>query len=321
MNSISQAFFSSAVSPHVLVVGDVMLDRYWFGDAKRISPEAPVPIVKIDHAEHRLGGAANVALNVVSLGARATLIGVTGTDEPASQLNGLLDGRHIRHDMVCEPDFPTIVKLRVIGQQQQLLRIDFEKPPSVAARQAMLDHFRRHLVLADVVIVSDYGKGSLEHITTMIELARRNRKPVLIDPKGDDYEKYSRATAITPNANEFRELAGRWETDAELERKAADWRQRLAVDYLLVTRSEAGMSLFGQQTVVHDRAYAKEVFDVSGAGDTVIAALAVMLGKGLPMPQAMHIANRAAGIVVGKLGTATVTVEELRQELAKDEPG
>jgi rfaE bifunctional protein kinase chain/domain len=284
----------------VLVVGDVMLDRYWFGDAERISPEAPVPVVKIVRTEERPGGAANVARNVAALGARATLLSVTGADEPGAALERLLAGEGVR-----------TVKLRVIARQQQLLRIDFETAPSHEVLSDKLADFDRLLPEAGVVILSDYGKGGLTHIATMIARARAAGKPVLVDPKGEDWAKYRGATLITPNKGEFRQVVGRWRDDAELLAKAQALRTQLDLSALLVTRSEEGMSLFTAAGADPIPALAREVFDVSGAGDTVIATLGVLLGAGAPMGTAMRIANQAAGVVVGKLGTATVTPDEL----------
>jgi rfaE bifunctional protein kinase chain/domain len=296
----------------VLVVGDVMLDRYWFGDVERISPEAPVPVVKIVRSEERPGGAANVARNAAALGAQATLLSVTGADEPGAALERLLAGAGVRTSFHRDPGLPTTVKLRVIGRQQQLLRIDFETAPSHEVLAGKLLDFDRLLHDADIVILSDYGKGGLTHISAMIERARAAGKPVLVDPKGEDWAKYSGATIVTPNRSEFRQVAGRWRDDGELAAKAQALRTALRLDGLLVTRSEDGMSLFTATGADHIPALAREVFDVSGAGDTVIATLGALMGAGAPMGTAMRVANQAAGVVVGKLGTATVTPDELR---------
>jgi rfaE bifunctional protein kinase chain/domain len=295
----------------VLVVGDVMLDRYWFGDAERISPEAPVPVVRIVRSEERPGGAANVARNVAALGAQATLLSVIGADEPGSALERLLGAAGVRASLHRDPALPTTVKLRVIGRQQQLLRIDFETTPSHEVLADKLADFDRLLPQADVVILSDYGKGGLKHIGAMIERARAAARPVLVDPKGDDWAKYRGATIVTPNRGEFRQVAGRWRDTAELAVKAQALRDELQIDALLITRSEEGMSLFTAAGADHVPALAREVFDVSGAGDTVIATLGTLIGAGAPLGTAMRIANLAAGIVVGKLGTATVTPDEL----------
>ncbi len=298
----------------LLVVGDVMLDRYWFGEVSRISPEAPVPVVKVERQEERLGGAANVARNAASLGAVSALLSVVGDDEAGRMLGRLLEDGQIDASLHVDRDIDTIVKLRVIGRQQQLLRIDFETPPSHEILQAKLADFESRVAQADVVILSDYGKGGLTHIAEMIRIARAHDKPVLVDPKGDEWGKYAGATVITPNRSELREVVGRWSSEAELAVKARKLRGELGVEALLVTRSEEGMTLFADETY-HQPAQAREVFDVSGAGDTVIATLAVMLAAGADWAEAIRVANLAAGIVVGKLGTAVVTREELAAAL------
>lgn len=294
----------------LLVVGDVMLDRYWFGDVSRISPEAPVPVVKVERMEERLGGAANVARNAAALGSVSALLSVVGDDEAGRTLARLLDEGQIDASLHVDREIDTTVKLRVIGRQQQLLRIDFETFPSHEVLQAKLADFERRVVQADVVILSDYGKGGLTHIAEMIRIARSHDKPVLVDPKGDEWGKYAGATVITPNRSELREVVGRWSSDEELAVKARKLRGELGLEALLVTRSEEGMTLFADETY-HQPAQAREVFDVSGAGDTVIATLAVMIAAGAEWAEAIRVANLAAGIVVGKLGTAVVSREEL----------
>jgi rfaE bifunctional protein kinase chain/domain len=296
----------------VLVVGDVMLDRYWFGDVARISPEAPVPVVKVERTEERPGGAANVARNCAALGAKVALLSVVGADEAGQTLGRLMTDAGIDASLHEDTGLNTTVKLRVIGRQQQLLRIDFENAPDHEVLQAKLAEFQTRLAACDVVILSDYGKGGLTHITEMIRLARAAGKAVLADPKGDDYARYTGATLLTPNRGELREVVGRWTNDAQLAEKAEVLRQQLDLQALLVTRSEEGMTLFAADGVTHEAALAREVYDVSGAGDTVIATLAVMLACGQSMPEAMRLANRAAGVVVGKLGTATCSREELQ---------
>jgi len=299
----------------VLVVGDVMLDRYWFGDVERISPEAPVPVLKVSRTEERPGGAANVARNIAALGAQATLLSVVGDDEAGRCLGDLLDSQPgVNALLHCDPQIATTVKLRAVARQQQLLRIDFETAPGHEVLQAKLADFRARLPEADVVLLSDYGKGGLTHISEMIRLARSAGKPVLIDPKGDDYARYRGATLLTPNRSEFRQVAGGWQDEASLTAKAQALRENLGLEALLVTRSEDGMTLFRAAGVSHEPAQAREVFDVSGAGDTVIATLAVMLASGATMAAAVELANRAGGIVVGKLGTAVVTRGELEGE-------
>jgi len=302
----------------VLVVGDVMLDRYWFGDVERISPEAPVPVLKVSRVEERPGGAANVARNIAALGAQCTLLSVVGDDEAGACLEKLLNQHdNLNAQLHRDSSISTIVKLRAIARHQQLLRIDFETAPSHEVLNAKLADFHAQLPFADVVILSDYGKGGLAHIAEMIQTVRAAGKPVLVDPKGDDYARYSGATLLTPNRSEFREVAGSWKNEAELTAKAEKLRTELQLEALLVTRSEDGMSLYRANDVLHEPTQTREVFDVSGAGDTVIATMAVMLASGAELPEAVRIANRAAGIVVGKLGTAVVSREEILQDMGK----
>lgn len=298
-------------SARVLVVGDVMLDRYWFGEVERISPEAPVPVARISRSDERAGGAANVARNIAALGGQAKLLAVVGDDEPGRMLEKLLQADGVQTSLHRDVGIATTVKLRVLARQQQLLRIDFENEPSHEVLAAKLDEFRASLAQTDVVILSDYGKGGLQHVRLMIDAARAAGKPVLVDPKGDEYERYRGATLMTPNRGEFREVAGRWRDESEFAAKAQVLRESLALDALMVTRSEEGMTLFRTEGVVHKPTVAREVYDVSGAGDTVIATLGLMLAAGLELPEAMEWSNRAAGIVVGKLGTAVVHPEEL----------
>jgi rfaE bifunctional protein kinase chain/domain len=301
----------------ILVVGDVMLDRYWFGEVSRISPEAPVPIVKVERTEERPGGAANVARNAAALGADVALLSVVGDDEPGGTLRQLVEDAGVTANWHRDGSIATTVKLRVIGRQQQLLRVDFETLPS---REVLLDKladYRRMLADRNVIILSDYGKGGLAHIAQMIEFARAQGKLVLVDPKGDDYARYSGANIVTPNQSELREVVGRWKSEDELTAKAQALREKLGLQALLVTRSEEGMTLYERDRVRHEPARAREVFDVSGAGDTVIATLGVMLGAGVSLDRAVVIANRAAGIVVGKLGTAVVSPQELLGTLSQ----
>ncbi|MBV8037762.1 D-glycero-beta-D-manno-heptose-7-phosphate kinase [Roseateles sp.] len=297
----------------ILVVGDVMLDRYWHGAVERISPEAPVPVVRIEREEERLGGAANVALNIRTLGARATLLTVVGPDEPARRLRELLQARDIETVLREDKQLYTIVKLRVIGRAQQLLRVDFENEPDHEALGEMLDDFAAQLPQHDVVLFSDYGKGGLTHIPRMIKMARAAGKPVLVDPKGSDYRRYAGASVITPNRGELAQVAGAWRGEADLHARVDALRADIAVGAVLLTRSEEGMTLFDADGVTHEPARAREVFDVTGAGDTVIATLAALTGAGMPLPDAMRLANKAGGIVVGKFGTATVSYEELAE--------
>jgi rfaE bifunctional protein kinase chain/domain len=295
----------------VLVVGDVMLDRYWFGEVSRISPEAPVPVVKVERSEERPGGAANVARNAASLGAVVTLLSVVGHDEAGTCLERLVADEGIKGRLHRDRTISTTVKLRVIGRQQQLLRIDFETPPSHEVLAAKLGEFERSVATNDLVVLSDYAKGGLTHIARMIAAARAAGKRVLVDPKGEDFGRYRGATVLTPNRSEFRHIVGAWRNEGELTAKAQRLRASLGLEALLVTRSEEGMTLFTKGKRLHVPAQAREVYDVSGAGDTVIAALAVKLAAGSTLADAVRAANLAAGIVVGKLGTAVVHPEEL----------
>jgi len=295
----------------VLVVGDAMLDRYWFGAVERISPEAPVPVVRVNREEERLGGAANVALNAKTVGAKVTLLTVVGDDEPARKLQHLLEKEGVSTLLGHDPQLYTIVKLRVIGRAQQLIRVDFENAPDHEVLHGMLADFERVLPDFDAVLFSDYGKGGLTHIPRMIELARAAGKPVLVDPKGSDYTRYAGATAITPNRAELAQVIGPWRDETQLQERAQALRGELGLEGLVLTRSEDGMSLFDAAGHAQVPAQAREVFDVTGAGDTVIATLAVMLAAGLSLRDAMPIANRAGSIVVGKFGTASVSYDEL----------
>lgn len=298
-------------SPRILVVGDVMLDRYWFGEVSRISPEAPVPVVRVERREERLGGAANVARNAVALGAQAGLLGVVGKDEAGDIVENMLNELSIDSFLNRDTAISTIIKLRVIGRQQQLLRIDFESPPSDAVLRDKLTQYNTLLPQYDVVVLSDYAKGSLVNVAHMIEAGKHLGKCILVDPKGEDFTRYKGASILTPNKSELRHVVGSWKSEDELTVKAQNLRSFLDLEALLLTRSEEGMSLYTDSEVLHIPTVAREVFDVSGAGDTVIATLAAMLGAGKALPEAVAIANRAGGIVVGKLGTATVTKEEL----------
>jgi len=302
---------SEVAACRVLVVGDAMLDRYWFGSVDRISPEAPVPVVRVTREEERLGGAANVALNVKTLGARCALLTVIGNDEPAAKLQALLAQHDITPLLGHDPKVYTVVKLRVIGRAQQLIRIDFESQPDHEALAGMSAEYARVMPDHEAVLFSDYGKGGLTHIPQMIELARAAGKPVLIDPKGSDYTRYAGASVITPNRAELAQVIGTWRSEAQLHERAQALRSELRLDAIVLTRSEEGMSLFDAEGHAQVPAQAREVFDVTGAGDTVIATLATLLGCGMTLRDAMPVANRAGGIVVGKFGTAAVGYEEL----------
>jgi rfaE bifunctional protein kinase chain/domain len=295
----------------VLVVGDAMLDRYWHGAVERISPEAPVPVVKVTREEERIGAAANVAYNVITLGAQASFLGVVGDDEPGHRLEALLRETGIATHLKRDPGLNTTVKLRVIGRHQQLLRMDFENEPDHEALALQNETFAQIAPQHDAVLFSDYGKGGLAHIGTMIAAARAGGKSILVDPKGSDYSRYAGATVITPNRAELQQVVGSWRDADELRRKAQSLRETLNLGALLVTLGEDGMTLFDAQGDSHVDAQAREVFDVTGAGDTVIATLAALVGAGMSLRDAMPLANKAGGIVVGKFGTATVSYEEL----------
>ncbi len=288
-----------------------MLDRYWLGSVDRISPEAPVPVVHVSTTDDRPGGAANVARNVVSVGAHASLLSVVGADEAGGTLRRLIEASGIDARLHVDERMATTVKLRVIAQRQQVVRVDFEAPPPAEVLTAQLDAFADLLPDHRLLLLSDYGKGGLTHIVQMIETARRTAKPILIDPKGSDYARYAGATLITPNRAELRAVVGAWLSEEDLEHRAQSLRRSLGLAGLLLTRSEEGMTLFSDEGAWSIPAQAREVFDVSGAGDTVIATIAAMLAADAPLKDAIAVANRAAGIVVGKLGTATASHHEL----------
>lgn len=295
----------------VLVVGDTMLDRYWYGAVERISPEAPVPVVRVTRTEERIGAAANVAYNIVTLGAQASLLSVVGDDEASHTLEMLVAKTGITPYFGRDPQLKTTVKLRVIGRQQQLIRLDFESTPENEVLASQSATFEKLYLQHNAVLFSDYGKGGLAHIVSMIAQARAAGKVVLVDPKGSDYARYKNANVITPNRAELEHVIGLWSDEADLRIKAHNLRSDLNLEALLLTRSEEGMTLFDAQGELHVPALAREVFDVTGAGDTVIATLATMSATGMSLRNAVPIANRAGGLVVGKFGTATVNYSEL----------
>jgi len=303
----------AAAGVRVLVVGDVMLDRYWFGEVERISPEAPVPVVHVGKREDRLGGAANVARNAAALGARVTLAGIVGRDEPGRVVHAMLEQAGITPALVDDDEaHPTTLKMRVLGRQQQMVRVDFEGKPSPQCVQVLTERVFELMAQCDVLVLSDYDKGALAQVAALIQQASTLGVPALVDPKGSDYSRYRGAGLVTPNRSEMQQAVGHWLDEDDLTTRAQKLRQQLALEALLVTRSEQGMTLFGEGARHHVEAQAHEVFDVSGAGDTVLATLAVVRGTGASWVDAMRWANRAGGIVVGKLGTSTVTVEELQ---------
>ena len=302
----------AAAAARILVVGDIMLDRYWFGEVERISPEAPVPVVRVARREDRLGGAANVARNIVALGAQVGLLGVVGADEAGACVRAMTREAGVRDHLVDDADgMDTTLKMRVLGRQQQLLRVDFEQGPGIRALDALDARLTDLLADYDLLVLSDYAKGALSRVEPMIQAARARGIPVLVDPKGHRYLRYRGATLVTPNRSEMQDAVGRWDSEEDLTRRAQDLRRELDLEVLLITRSEQGMTLYTADGRSHVDAQAHEVFDVSGAGDTVLATLAVARASGLDWFESMTWANRAGGIVVGKLGTSIVTAEEL----------
>ncbi|HBC2011155.1 bifunctional D-glycero-beta-D-manno-heptose-7-phosphate kinase/D-glycero-beta-D-manno-heptose 1-phosphate adenylyltransferase HldE [Vibrio cholerae] len=298
----------------VLIVGDVMLDRYWYGPTGRISPEAPVPVVKVEQSEERPGGAANVAMNIASLGGHAHIIGLTGQDEPANVLANKLTSLNVNCDFVALPDYPTITKLRVLSRGQQLIRLDFEDKFENTDAQLILSRMESALPKVRAVILSDYAKGALEHVQQFIQKAKAAGVPVFIDPKGSDFERYRGASLLTPNMSEFEAVVGKVKSEQELVEKGFALIEKFDLGALLVTRSEHGMTLLRRgQEPFHLPTQAKEVYDVTGAGDTVISVLAASVAAGKALDEACALANAAAGVVVGKLGTSTVSTIELAE--------
>ena len=304
----------------VLVVGDAMLDRYWFGEVNRISPEAPVPVLAITDSDERAGGAANVACNISALGAACDLISVVGNDDASRSLERLLADKGVTADFTRDDKHVTTVKLRLLSRNQQLLRADFEQQPNDVFIVEAMDRFKNHLATADIVLLSDYGKGVLRDIDQMIAAAKERGIKVLIDPKGRDFSRYRGASLITPNRHEFEDIVGPCTSLDDMAVKAAELLKIVEVEYLLVTLSDKGMALFNKDGLVfHQPARAREVFDVSGAGDTVIGTIAAMLATGAEYREAVHVANAAAAIVVGKLGVATVSIDEIEDEIGKED--
>lgn len=306
---------------NVLVAGDVMLDRYWFGAVERISPEAPVPVVTVDASEERIGGAGNVAGNITSLGGKCTLLSVVGDDEAGGRVTEIANQSRIAHQLVVDRAAKTTIKLRVLSRNQQLLRADFESPPGTGALDETSAKFADLLAGHQAVVLSDYGKGSLDRIEILIELAAKKHIPVLVDPKGGNFSRYRGATMVTPNLKEFEQVAGAMVDDEDMEIKAHEQMERHNLEKLLVTLSDRGMVLFSQRgKSVRRGARAREVYDVSGAGDSVIAVMAMAAAAGLDDHAGLRLANSAAGVVVSKLGTATTTIAELKAALDRDYP-
>lgn len=300
---------------NVLVIGDVMLDRYWFGNTGRISPEAPIPVVQVKNTDDRPGGAGNVALNIAALGSKVTLLGITGKDEAAEKLKQQLSGAAVGHDLTAEEALSTIIKLRVISRHQQLLRVDFEEPFVNFDQNKLLDSYKRHLASASLVVLSDYNKGTLKDSQQLIQLAKAANIPVMVDPKGDDFSKYRHADILTPNMKEFETIVGPCHSEQDILQKGQALLDQYEIRSLLVTRGENGMTLISDGKATHLPAYAREVFDVTGAGDTVIGVLAAAVASGTDLTTAAKLANVGASIVVSKLGAATISVPELQVAL------
>ena len=315
MNKNNQ--FPDFTKATILVVGDIMLDRYWFGDAARISPEAPVPVVQIKQVNERPGGAGNVALNLAALGIQSILIGITGKDDTARTLQEQLTAANVTHDLQQQDSIPTITKLRVISRHQQLIRLDFEEKFPSFDPKILIELYKKHLPKADLIILSDYSKGTLVCAPTLIQLARKANIPVLVDPKGSDFSIYKGATIITPNLKEFESVMGACNNEQDILSKGHQFLQDHQIDTLLLTRGERGMTLIQKdQDEIHLPAHAREVFDVTGAGDTVIAVLGAALAAKASLPFAMTLANLGASLVVAKLGAATVAAHELELALS-----
>jgi D-beta-D-heptose 7-phosphate kinase/D-beta-D-heptose 1-phosphate adenosyltransferase len=312
MQSLLPSILPSFHQASILVIGDVMLDRYWFGDTMRISPEAPVPIVKIHECHHRPGGAGNVALNIAGLSANVTLLGITGPDEAGKLLKDQLSAASVQHDLCMVEGLSTIVKLRVISRHQQLIRLDFEETLIHEQEEILLNKYKKYLNQVNLVILSDYQKGSLVNPQAFIKLARDKKIPVLVDPKGHDFHRYKNATIITPNLKEFETIVGKCKDEIDLIAKGKTLLQRYHISHLLVTRGEEGMTLIEADDSAHFPAQAHEVFDVTGAGDTVIAVLGTALAAGIELLSATALANLAASLTVAKLGAASITPPELQ---------
>lgn len=312
MNPQTTYNFSDA---RLLIVGDIMLDRYWMGDSTRLSPEAPVPVVLVQSVRDTPGGAANVAVNAANLGPQVSLLSVSGDDPEGRRLEEMLQESGVRCTVLRQKQLQTIVKLRIIARHQQVVRADFEQRPAGELLLPLVDLFKQQAPDHQTVIFSDYGKGGLVHLAQMMTVARGHAMKILVDPKGSDYRPYHGASVVTPNRAEFAQVAGIWSDESDFERRAFRLRDELELGALLVTRSEEGMSLFLEGRHVRIQARAKDVFDVSGAGDTVIAILGAAIGAGHDIEHAAHIANAGAGVVVGKMGTCPITLDELIESL------
>lgn len=302
----------------IIVIGDVMLDRYWSGQAGRISPEAPVPVVKVKNIEDRVGGAGNVALNIAKLGGKVTLLGVIGDDIEGEILTSLLESQGVDCDFVVNPSSRSIFKLRVLAQHQQLIRVDFEDTPLAFDNSALLARLGKHLPEHDVLVFSDYGKGTLADVESYIQIAKQMGLKTLVDPKGEDYLRYAHVDVITPNARELQAVVGECHNEQDMLDKGRQLLSDCSIQNLLCTRGEEGMTLIQPHEAHSLPAQAKDVFDVTGAGDTVIAVMALGVALDMPLTEAMYLANLAGGIVVGKLGTSTVSMLELTRAMHGD---
>jgi D-beta-D-heptose 7-phosphate kinase / D-beta-D-heptose 1-phosphate adenosyltransferase len=309
---MQEIVFKPSSTTKVLVVGDIILDQYIYGETRRISPEAPVPIVRVNNMEERPGGAANVAINVCSLGVNTQLLGITGEDEASTRLEALLNEKGVACHFVHQDGFPTITKQRVLSQHQQLLRLDYEEDSRALETDGLVEQYIDLLDSVDIVVLSDYAKGSLTKVQTLIKYANDKNVTVLVDPKSSDFSCYRNASILTPNLKELEVVVGDCKTNEILISKAEELRKNLQLDAILVTRGEMGMTLLREkQEPLHLKAETHEVYDVTGAGDTVIASLAAVLASGYELEQATYLANVAAGLVVEKLGAATVSADEL----------
>lgn len=313
---MQDVIFKTINSAKVLVVGDIILDQYIYGETNRISPEAPVPVVRVKNIEERPGGAANVALNVASLGLNVQLLGITGNDEFSMRLESILKQKNVNCHFIRKDNFPTIIKRRVLSQHQQLIRLDYENDLNTIKTNSLVEKYIELLESTDVVVLSDYAKGGLVEVERLIKHAREKEIPILVDPKSKDFGCYKTANILTPNEKEFEVIVGDCGTDDELIARGESLREELKLDALLITRGEKGMVLIQKnKSVLHHKSVAHEVFDVTGAGDTVIAVLAASIASNIPLEIAILLANTAAGLVVEKLGTATITTDEINKNL------
>lgn len=299
----------------VLLVGDIMLDLYWQGDVNRISAEAPVPVLAVQGRECRPGGAANVAANLIALGSPVTLLSAVGEDDGGRLLRAMMDNIGVHFEAVSDPRYLTTQKIRCVSRRQQLLRADFESELPHGLRDALTERFHMLVAAHDLVVLSDDAKGCLEDCSAMVRTARALGKPVLVGPKGDDFRRYQGASLIKLNMAEFVNHVGRVSDDAQFCQMSERLRRHLRLEHLIITRGDRGMSLFNEDGVFHHVAQAREVYDVCGAGDTVLATLAHMMALGCSLPEAMRWANAAASIVVGRFGAAQVTFEELEEKM------